>query len=59
LNAQLLGFNVDAAFGNVLDGLMLVDLLDVDRPLLARYLGKVGAADFLSHHDPTAGRQAS
>lgn len=46
LNARLLGFNVDAAFGGVLDGLMMVDLTDVDRGLLVRYLGRDGAARF-------------
>jgi len=51
LNAKLLGFSVDPAFGHVLDGLVVVDLLDVDRALLARYLGKDGAAKFLAYHD--------
>jgi len=50
LNAKLLGFSVDPAFGNVLDGLVVVDLLDVDRPLLARYLGKDGSGRFLAWH---------
>ena len=59
LNARLLGFNVDPMFGGVLDGLMMVDLLDVDQQLLTRYLGKTGASEFLAHHDPTAGRRAS
>jgi putative hemolysin len=52
LNARLLGFSVDPAFGNVLDGLIVVDLLDVERALLARYLGKEGAARFLAYHAP-------
>jgi hypothetical protein len=43
LNAKLLGFSVDPAFGGVLDGLVVVDLLDVDRALQARYLGKEAA----------------
>jgi hypothetical protein len=34
----------------VLDGLVVVDLLDVDRALLARYLGKEGAARFVAWH---------
>ena len=50
LNAKLLGFSVDPAFGHVLDGLVVVDLLDVDRPLLNRYLGGDGAARFLARH---------
>jgi putative hemolysin len=51
LNARLLGWNVDRRFGRALDGLMLVDLVDVPRPVLARYLGKDGAAAFLEAHD--------
>jgi putative hemolysin len=50
LNARLIGFNVDPSFGDVLDALMLVDLTRVDRTLLARYLGREGAATFLAHH---------
>ena len=50
LNAKLLGFSVDPAFGHVLDGLVVVDLMDIDRALLARYLGKEGAARFLAWH---------
>jgi putative hemolysin len=51
LNAKLLGFSVDPAFGNVLDGLVVVDLLDVDRALLGRYLGKEAARAFVAAHD--------
>ena len=50
LNAKLLGFSVDPAFGHVLDGLVVVDLLDVDHALLARYLGREGAATFRAWH---------
>ncbi len=50
LNARLLGFNIDPDFGDVLDGLVLVDLTKVDRPVLVRYLGKDNAATFLAHH---------
>lgn len=51
LNAKLLGFNIDPAFGDVLDGLVLVDLTTVEPPILNRYLGKDGAAGFLKHHN--------
>ncbi len=47
LNARLLAFNVDARFGNALDGLMLVDLRDVPRAILVRYMGREGADAFL------------
>ena len=50
LNAQLLGFNVDPAFGDALDALMIVDLTRVDRAILARYLGRVGVGAFLRFH---------
>lgn len=39
LNAKLLGFNIDPDFGDVLDGLVMVDLATVDRAILNRYLG--------------------
>jgi putative hemolysin len=55
LNAKLLGFSVDPAFGGVLDGLVVVDLLDVDRALLARYLGKDAASVFVAAHEPARG----
>jgi putative hemolysin len=40
LNARVLGFNVDRAFGEALDALMMVDLRDVDLPILTRYFGR-------------------
>jgi len=57
LNARLIGFNVDPAFGEALDALMLVDLTKVDLPILTRYLGRADATQFLAYHD--ANRQAS
>ncbi|GMU83994.1 MAG: glycerol acyltransferase [Planctomycetota bacterium] len=55
LNARLLGFNIDPGFGDVLDGLVLVDLATVAPTILNRYLGPDGAARFLAAHsaDPT------
>ncbi len=50
LNAKLLGFNLDPAFGDVLDALVLIDLTEVPTPLLTRYLGKDGRPAFLTHH---------
>ena len=50
LNARLLGFNVDAEFGDALDALMMVDLTAVAPAILTRYLGRTGAADFLARH---------
>jgi hypothetical protein len=50
LNAELLGFNVDPDFGDVLDGLMLVDLAQVQRAILVRYMGRENATRFLAYH---------
>ncbi len=50
LNARLLGFNVDPAFGDVLDALMMVDLTKVDPRILRRYFGQADAQAFLDHH---------
>jgi len=36
LNAKLLGFTVDRDFGNVIDGLVVVDLAKVEPRILAR-----------------------
>ncbi|MBR9977450.1 MAG: hypothetical protein KFH87_05130 [Bacteroidetes bacterium] len=49
LGGVLLGFNVDAAFSNALDGLILVDLTKSDIRLLKRYLGNAGADGFLTY----------
>ena len=50
LGGKMLGFNVDREFSDVLDGLVLVDLLQTDRRTLERYLGKEGARDFMAVH---------
>jgi putative hemolysin len=54
LNARVLGFNVDPAFSDVVDALMMVDLGDVRPALLRRYLGSAGAAAVLGHRGRTA-----
>jgi putative hemolysin len=55
LNARLLGFNVDPAFGDALDALMMVDLTRVDRRILRRYFGPAAADAYLLFH---AGRES-
>jgi putative hemolysin len=50
LNARLLGFNVDADFGDALDALMMVDLTIVDRAILKRYFGAKETAEYLARH---------
>jgi hypothetical protein len=47
LNAKLLGFSVDPSFGNVLDGLVVVDLADVAPAILSRYMGRAESWAFL------------
>ena len=51
LGGQILAFNIDRNFGNVMDGLIVVDLTQADRKTLQRYLGAEGAAAFLSYHE--------
>lgn len=47
LDARLLGFSVDPSFGNVLDGLIVVDLADVEPAILSRFMGRSEARAFL------------
>jgi putative hemolysin len=51
LGGRIVGFNVDPAFGNVLDGLIMVDLTQTEPKMLERYLGKDGAPLFLAYHE--------
>lgn len=46
LNATLLEFNVDPAFGNCLDALVLIDLERTPDRILGRYMGKVALQAF-------------
>jgi putative hemolysin len=50
LGGKLLGFNIDKDFGNVLDGLIYIDLTETNRTLLNRYFGKEGSEKFLAHY---------
>lgn len=54
LGGKFLGFNVDAKFSNVIDGLLLVDLRQAAPDLLGRYMGKPGAAAFLQRYGSPA-----
>lgn len=54
LNARVLGFNVDPSFGDALDALMMVDLLEVDIRILRRYFGPAGAKTFLDYQISTS-----
>lgn len=50
LGGQLLSFNIDKLFGSVMDGLIVVDLLQTDPKTLTRYMGTDGIAAFYAHH---------
>ncbi len=50
LNARTLGFNIDPAFGETLDALMLLDLTQVEYAILVRYVGREKADAFLRFH---------
>ena len=49
LNGKMIGFNRDKKFGNVIDGLIFVDLLKTDPLILARYFGDEGLESFLTY----------
>ena len=51
LGGRLMGFNLDPGFGDVLDGLIFVDLRETDPRMLERYMGREGARSFLSYHN--------
>jgi putative hemolysin len=50
IGGELLAFNVDKNFSDVLDGLVLVDLRKTHPARLETYMGKDGVARFLEHH---------
>ena len=58
LNATFLSFNVDPAFNDCLDGLMLVDLRRTASKTMDRYLGVEGARSFREYHRAIADRSA-
>jgi putative hemolysin len=54
LNATMLSFNVDPAFNDSLDGLVLVDLRRTSSKTLERYMGAEGARQFYARHKAKA-----
>jgi putative hemolysin len=54
LGGKLLAFSVDPAFGNTLDGFVLVNLTQTNPEMLARYMGKEQAAGFFRWHSAAA-----
>lgn len=51
LNGQLMGFNVDPDFGNVLDGLILIDVPSIDERVMKKYLGEATGEAYLQYHE--------
>ena len=52
LNGNLICFNVDRTFSDVVDGLLVVDLRKTDARLLSKFMGKEGLAEFAAIHGP-------
>lgn len=50
LGGQLLAFNVDPDFNNVVDGLIIVDLSRTDRKMLEKYMSKEGVDAYIAWH---------
>jgi putative hemolysin len=50
LGGRLLGFSVDREFANALDGLIMVDVRQVEPTVLARYMGSSGSIAFCAYH---------
>ena len=50
LEAKLLAFNRDRDFSDVVDGLILVNLADLDSRVLGRYMSDDGLAAFRAFH---------
>jgi len=51
LGGRLLSFNVDPAFSNVVDGLIVVDLLHTKPRLRRLYFGEANDSAFIDYHD--------
>ena len=50
LGGRIIAFNVDGKFGDVLDGLLIVDLRQIDPAILERYMGKPAMIAFRAFH---------
>lgn len=51
LGGQLLAFNVDPDFNNVVDGLIIVDLSRTERKMLEKYMSKEGVENYIQYHE--------
>jgi hypothetical protein len=50
LGGRMLGFNIDAQFSDVVDGLIRVDLRETDPRILQKYMGREEAQAFINYH---------
>ena len=50
LGGKVIGFNIDASFGHVLDGLIVVDVTRTEAKVLTYFMGAEEANSFLTHH---------
>ena len=50
LSGKLVGFNVDARFGDSIDALIVVDLMHTELRTLQKYMGAENTANYLKHH---------
>ncbi len=50
LGGKVIGFNIDASFGHVLDGLIVVDLKKTDPKLLTYFMGADESKAFFKYH---------
>lgn len=50
LGGKILAFNVDPDFNDAIDGLLVVDMTVTDPKVLAHYMGKENAREFLEFH---------
>ena len=51
LGGRIIAFNVDGKFGDVLDGLLVVDLRQIDPAILERYMGRPAMTAFRAYHN--------
>jgi putative hemolysin len=54
LGGRIAAFNVDPDFSDVLDAMIIVDMAAVPAVQQAKYMGKVGAEYYRTHHPTTA-----
>ncbi len=57
LGGKIISFNMDPDFGNCMDGLILVDLMQSDTKKLSRFMGKDGVTAFQAHNKAPAIRK--